>query len=226
MANCRFPNEDRPFCYCHPVLTGLLLLIGLLLFTAAAYSLLAQRFLFPYDFTVQENLTADFKDMPEWLVLFWDVLAAVGSIGPTVIAIILAVIWVRRKCFERFFLVLISYGGGLLLFIALSFLFNRERPDLPGLLSTLAFPSFPSGHMIQATTLTLPLLALFLPGMKSPGKRAAVLALALLYFPLIAYNRVVTNAHYLTDVLAGFGIGLFWAILVLLVFEYRQLKRQ
>lgn len=224
MNNCRFPQEDRPFFYNHPGLTAVLLVVGLGLFAACSYSLMTHSLLFPYDKALSSQFTAQLKLLPGWLVTALTWLANIASVGPNIVCLYLCWRWLRSKCDDRFTLILASYAVGLLLFWFFALLFNRTRPSLPGLLKTLPFPSYPSGHMIQTITLLGPLLYLYLPGLRNRATQAGLLLAAIAYTLLVAYDRLILNAHYFTDVLGGIGLGLFWAVLVLVSFEVVHLR--
>lgn len=224
METCRFPKEERPFFYRHIWLAGLILLAGLALFGASSYSLATHSLLLPNDQAVSAQLAPVRQFMPGWLetALVW--LANLGSIVPTIVALYLGYRMLRKKCDDRFTLILASYMVGLLLFWFFALMFNRERPDLPGLLKQMPFPSYPSGHMIQTITLLAPILYLYLPEIRSRTTRVVLVLLAVLYTLIIGLDRLVTNAHYLTDVLGGIGLGLFWTVAVLLAFELYHLR--
>ena len=224
MATCRFPDEEHPFFTRHAWLGWLLILLALALFAVTSYSLLTRTLLFPFDQVLMNRLKPIDASMPGWLASALTFLANAASLGPNLVLAFLSCRWLRRKCDDRFTLLLMRYEVGLLLFWLISLLFNRERPALPGLLAQFPFPSYPSGHLIQTITLLAPLLYLSMPRIRSSGTRALVIVLALAYTLLIAFNRVILNAHYLTDVLAGAAVGLFWAVVVLKGFEWHHMR--
>lgn len=223
-ADCRFPDEDRPFFARHAALSALLLIFGLGLFALSLYSLLTHSLLFPLDKSFETQFSAMAKTslagpLP---ALTW--FGNIASIAPTLACLILAYVYLRQKCDDRFTLILTSYGLGVVIFFLLAEGVNRQRPALPGLLANLPFPSFPSGHMIQTTTLLTPLLYLYLARVRSAATRTVLIIAAFVYLAAIAVDRLVVNAHYLTDVLAGLGVGITWSVIVLLLFERSHLR--
>jgi membrane-associated phospholipid phosphatase len=225
MATCRFPDENRPYFSRHSWLAALLLLIGIGLFALTTYSLVTHSLLFADDQLLSRQFTTIRKTLPGGMMGALTLLANGASILPNIVCLIFCYIWLRRKCDDRFVLILMSYGGGLLLFWFFALLFNRQRPDLPGLLKEFPFPSYPSGHMIQTITLLAPLLYLYLPGVRSRSWKALLLFLAVIYTVAIGLDRLITNAHYLTDVLGGAALALFWAVAVLVGIELYHLRQ-
>ncbi len=213
-------NDDTRLIGKNAGLVQVLLYGGMALFFVALFSLLTHSLLYPTDLAVS-HWAADWgKSAPVaglMTGLIW--LANIGSILPSIICVGLCAWYIYRKQDDRFVLIIAMYMMGLIIFWVLALAFNRVRPSLPGLLAAVPFPSFPSGHMIQTITLLSALLYLYLPAVKSLGTRRLLVALAVGYVLLVAVDRIVTNAHYITDVMAGTGIGLVWSITVLILFE-------
>lgn len=101
----------------------------------------------------------------------------------------------------------VAYGLNALI----AFLWYRERPfhDLPAtvLLNTSRlFDSFPSDHAALSAALAMT-IALF---SRSWGGKAVVLALA----GMIGFARVFAGVHYVSDIVAGFGVGCVAAYII------------
>ncbi|MBX6313505.1 MAG: phosphatase PAP2 family protein [Isosphaeraceae bacterium] len=111
---------------------------------------------------------------------------------------------------------LLVAGSGWLLGNLLKLWFQRERPPLAQHLTTY---SFPSGHSVFSAvffTLLAILLARWLPSSLA-RLRPVVAGSCFLLALLISASRVWLGAHYLTDVIAGFLLGLLWATLACLI---------
>lgn len=69
------------------------------------------------------------------------------------------------------------------------------------------FKSFPSGHSANASSL---MLLCLLPQLspKLAGKRTALFLVGFAWTSLVAASRIVMGAHYLTDTIVGFAVGL------------------
>jgi undecaprenyl-diphosphatase len=226
MTRCHYPYADQPLLLSHRWLTSALLLVGLVLFTISIMSLTTHSLLYSLDQAISSYYQATDKALPGDILLFWTYLGNIASIAPLLAILYLCYRWLRKKCDDRFTMILASYGIGMLIFFLMGLAIDRQRASLPGLLKDMPFPSFPSGHMIQTLTLLVPVLYIYLPRTRSWFIRGTILFLALAYTLLIGYDRLLVNAHYLTDVLAGAGIGLFWGVFVLILFERYHLARR
>ncbi len=93
--------------------------------------------------------------------------------------------------------------------------FGRPRP--PAVLSVVTSldAGFPSGH--ASVSVALYALCFYLLSRMARSKRVKALCMSLAgLFPLlIGFSRLYLGAHYLSDVLAGWGVGTWWSILVL-----------
>ncbi|GAB3288885.1 phosphatase PAP2 family protein [Hymenobacter tenuis] len=110
----------------------------------------------------------------------------------------------KREALE----VLLAVGGASLLNQVLKVHFQRARPSTALVLQSGL--SFPSGHAMIGVALYGCLAWLLWRHRHHPVWAALLLLFAL----LIGLTRVYLHVHYITDVLAGFAIGLVWLILV------------
>ena len=92
---------------------------------------------------------------------------------------------------------------------SLKFTTDRRRPAfLDGI--TAGSPSFPSAHA-TVSMVTYGIAAHALSAGFAPG-RAVFLAVAAVLIGLISFSRLLLSLHYLTDVVAGAAVGLFWVL--------------
>lgn len=111
--------------------------------------------------------------------------------------------------------------------LGLKFHFARSRPDVSLHLVELAEDSFsyPSGHSMTAMAFYGFLMYLSLHYFQAKyTKLFSVLVLSALIF-LIGISRVYLGAHYPTDVLAGFLVGLVWLLICINILRYFQFKK-
>jgi undecaprenyl-diphosphatase len=126
----------------------------------------------------------------------------------------------RQRAFAAMCLVLISTLGGALLSSVLKFFFGRERPDATLHLVTVHSLSFPSGHAMLSAVVYLTLGALLAQVVPRRLDKMYFIIVALVLTLLIGLSRVYLGVHYPTDVLAGWSVGLAWALLCWVVARY------
>lgn len=138
--------------------------------------------------------------------------------------VISGVLWFRhRHVAGLLFAGAVVFGG--LLEVTLKIMFHRSRPALWPALVTERTPSFPSGHATLATVFWGGLVAVVFHLTRSRRARAIALAVAVPMALAIAASRVYLGAHWVTDVLAGILVGLFWVIVAWTGTEYLARRR-
>jgi undecaprenyl-diphosphatase len=94
--------------------------------------------------------------------------------------------------------------------------FQRERPTpVTGLISAQQF-SFPSGHAMVSAAFYLFLAYMAWKLIRGRWQRALMVGGLVLLVLLIGISRLYLEAHYLTDVIAGYLAGVLWAESVIL----------
>lgn len=198
-----------------PAIGLALIILGSLLFATMAVELRVNGPIIQIDQQISQvtHREAEHTSIPLvnfiYLSSFW--------IGREVVMIIgagLALFWAYKRYWRGFWMVLIGLGGGSLWWFFLVHLFNRHRPTFPDPIDRLSVPSFPSGHAISAVLLYGLIAYLWVPHIKSTGKKALVVLACLLLILYVGYGRIFTGGHYLSDVIAGYAIGLAWGGLV------------
>ena len=113
--------------------------------------------------------------------------------------------------------VLIASMGGSILNGYLKTLFGRARPDVVPHLREVMSLSFPSGHAMTSAAVYLTLGALLMRVSSRRVTRWYCMGVAAMATILVGLSRVYLGVHYPTDVLAGWMIGLSWALLCWIV---------
>jgi undecaprenyl-diphosphatase len=147
-----------------------------------------------------------------------DILRVLTAAGlPMARLLILAplAVWVARSRRWRLFW-LVVVGGALVgpLNHVLKVIFDRPRPDYDGTIEVDGL-SYPSGHAAGAAAVATILLVVFWP-LLSRARRLMLVVLAAVGVAVVGYTRVALGAHFASDVIAGWCVGIAW-ILVLAV---------
>jgi undecaprenyl-diphosphatase len=128
--------------------------------------------------------------------------------------ILLGILLIKRKYNKALFagsLIILSSIFGELIKISI----KRPRPT-PSLIAVSDY-SFPSLHALQSIIFFLLVIYLFKDEIKNKFIRASFIILNILLFTLIGFSRIYLNVHWLSDVLAGFALGLYISYVSLFV---------
>ena len=111
----------------------------------------------------------------------------------------------------------VGISGSVVLGWSLKYLVDRPRPDMMYQMVETYGASFPSAHSLYAAV-----LASLVWGIVYQKAEAKVIAaVAILWCLAMGFSRVYLGAHFPTDVIAGWSIGLIWiALLWLLIFRF------
>lgn len=121
--------------------------------------------------------------------------------------IVSAILILKRKKKQDAILAFISLGSLSVAFLLKS-LIHRARP-VGGLLNETSF-SFPSAHAVISVVFYGFIIYLLLPKIKSRKLKTLKIFIASLLVLLIGFSRLYLGVHYLSDVLAGYIIGVIW----------------
>lgn len=159
---------------------------------------------------------------PRWLVEIGRDITALGSsvVLSLVTATVVGFLLLQRKYGAMWFVVITTVSGGLLSHL-LKELFARERPD-PVPCIWVSSPSFPSGHAMHSAVVYLTLGILLARIEPRPLLKVYFLSVTMALTFLVGISRVYLGVHYPTDVLAGWTVGLVWALLCWLAAWYLQ----
>jgi membrane-associated phospholipid phosphatase len=159
---------------------------------------------------VAENLPGSIESIAR--VVTW-IGGVIGSSAVTVVAVVL--LWRASRRADALFVAAAFVGISVLVPI-LKAVYERARPDL----ATVPLPhsySFPSGHAATAVVLYGALGVLLAERASSRLRAAGWLAGAALLALAIGTSRVLLNVHFVSDVAAGFAVGLAWLCCCLIV---------
>jgi membrane-associated phospholipid phosphatase len=140
------------------------------------------------------------------------------------VAAIAAYLLVRRRYYTEAVLMVLAYGGAQVLSFSLKLAFRRDRPFFTDPLATLSTYSFPSGHATVSIAVYGALTLVLLRRLRGPA-RVVCLAAAVLLVSLIGFSRMYLGVHFLSDVLAGYSVGLAWLALCVVVLDLHHRRR-
>ncbi len=151
---------------------------------------------------------------PAWVLWAAQDITALGS--PTVLGLtVLAVTGYLclHGLFRNGLFIFVASTGGWVLNWVLKASFSRARPDVVPHLREVMTSSFPSGHALTSAAVYLTLGALLMTIAQGRLARYYCIAIAMFVTFLVGCSRVFLGVHYPTDVVAGWLIGLSWALL-------------
>jgi len=145
----------------------------------------------------------------EWVTRFTDL---GGTIGMPVIAVVLVtVLAVKRRSWLPVVLMGIAAAGSVLITVLGKDLAGRVRPPMSLAVPPLeTSPSFPSGHTLNATVVLGVLAYLVMLGRRHLRSKLLVGSVVVVFVVAMGLSRVWLGHHWLTDVIAGWLVGLAW----------------
>ena len=199
--------------------------ITLSVFTWLALTTSAETGLAPYD---QGVTTRAVDERHPALTIVMQVFTALGStVGLTVLTAICASLLFMRGHRVHALVLTVTMLGSSLLTVVLKEVFGRARPSTDTL---LGFPasttSFPSGHSFNTAVFAGLLAGMVLMTTAASLYRALGIMAAAGATLLVGVSRVYLGYHWMTDVLAGWSLGLAWLCLVTLALLWLRGRRR
>jgi membrane-associated phospholipid phosphatase len=193
-----------------PFIGLILFIFGSLVFAGLAINLFAQGPLLAWDRALAITLPAIGLKSPPFVRVIMDTGFYLGKEVVMVVDILLAFYFIYKKYWQELAMVTIGWLGSALIFYTLSTLIGRVRP--PTMIWIIVnIPGFPSGHAVATVTFYGLMAYLLVPKMPSAFWKAVVIAVAVFITVFIGFSRIFTGGHYLTDILAGYAVGIAWS---------------
>jgi membrane-associated phospholipid phosphatase len=121
------------------------------------------------------------------------------------------------------FLLIATVGGGVVDTIV-KVAVNRSRPELEDPLIEAFGKSFPSGHAMTSIITYGALLLIFMPAIPKRWRVPAV-GMGVTLVASIGFSRLALGVHYLSDILAGYALGLAWLVASTAAFSIWQQEK-
>ena len=140
-----------------------------------------------------------------------------GMLAVLLVSIVVSILLIEKRRWKALKLYLYTIITAAMAASLLKLYICRERPK-EGLLELTSY-AFPSWHATLSATLALIVYALFVSEIRN-GAARNLFGLFLLFWPLlIGFSRIYLNLHWSSDVLGGWGLGLFIAAGSALLFD-------
>ena len=141
------------------------------------------------------------------------------------IALLVIVVCAIRRRWPEVIFVVVAMAGEVTMFLTITLLVDRSRPDVTHLDGAPPTSSFPSGHVFATFVLwnTIAVLAVRLDWSAPVRVVARTLAVAL---PIaVGLSRISRGMHHPTDVVASLVLGLVWMIVLCAVLTPEAFRR-
>ena len=120
--------------------------------------------------------------------------------------------------YRRYSVLLLAAMGGDALIVSIAKTVVHSPRPLNGLLYDAGF-SFPSGHTTASIVFCGLLTYLIWQHWKSPKAKTVSTALSISVISIVGFDRIYLNVHWVSDVIGGCLLGLFWLTFTLWVFR-------
>ena len=117
---------------------------------------------------------------------------------------------------------ILTVAGGALLNYVLKLSFQRVRPSINQFIDAVGF-SFPSGHSMGSMIFYGIISYFIIRSQRSITIKVMVTMISFLFITMIGISRIYLNAHYPSDVIAGYLAGFIWLLFCIFTkIEYKK----
>ena len=164
---------------------------------------------------------------PDWMPGLMYFITKSGS-GPMVIALsllVLAWLWFKHRNLHAILMFAIASLGGVGLNLLLKLGFQRPRPLLDDGIDATGW-SLPSGHAMSAMIFYGFISYLLIRSQRRLWAKLLLGVPLVGFILLIGLSRIYLQAHYFSDVVAGYAAGCAWLMTCILSLEFRPWYRK
>ena len=211
----------------HPLVGVAMFIFGSLVFGILAHSVVTNGPLLAWDVPLANMLHTMAHDAPPWVDALMIAAYYIGNQFIAVIGVVLGIYFLRQHCWRELVMLVNGFALSAILFWVLVHTFDRPRPDFDvPVWREQNLPSFPSGHAIAVACSYGLLLYFFVPKISSRSRKIWVLVGGALVSLWVLFSRAYLGGHYLTDLVAGYAVGIAWSGLAHTVVEGICRKRK
>ena len=150
------------------------------------------------------------------LTTIMETITEFGSSGSLIIASLLVIILLVKKHQKEAVVFCIALIIGAILNSSFKLMIQRQRPQVSPLIVEDSY-SFPSGHAMNSS-IFYGLISYFSYHFFRNKKISIVITLVSAFMVLlIGFSRIYLGVHFLSDVVAGYLIGFWWFVTILLI---------
>ncbi len=213
----RFINKKFHVFAKYELITVALNIFGLYLFFKTIQDALTDKvFLLELDLYVNNFFFLHATDF--WLNFMIYITNIFSPASITITSLIIISYLMYKKNYHYALIGFSSLSGGYLFTFIIKNIVMRVRPE-DAFIAQAGY-SFPSGHAVAATIFFTLLVYFFIVKVKSIHVREILIVISVFLLLLTAFSRVYLGVHWLSDVFAGIGLGLFLVTSVILILKY------
>lgn len=192
-------------------------LTGLYIFSKMLEDVIDLEYIVKLDMLIHDNISQIYSTFLTKLMI---IITSVDNIIPiTIITLSIVIYLYYKKYYNEMLFLFISVTGASFLMVIIKSIIERPRPELK-VIEVVGY-SFPSGHATISTALGFTIFYILKDKIKY---RKSFLMLCIIIPLLISFSRIYLNVHYLSDVLAGISLALFWVSLIAIIFDLKRKK--
>lgn len=157
------------------------------------------------------------------LDLFFSIFTWFGSLWIIIPLFVTVLFILLRNSFYAFsFYLSIGFLGAISTTYSLKYILAKKRPEVYEVIGELPKdPSFPSAHTTQIVIFCL--LMMLVISYLELGNRYLLISLLIFAMFVVAISRMYLQVHFLSDVIGGILIALFWYLIVFYFLSQKEL---
>ena len=160
----------------------------------------------------------------EWLTSIMQGVTLLGDSSFVIgVVCVVGVVWSYfARSLHPLILLVVTYLGARVIESAVKLLSHRPRPPIEQAVDHFTRFAFPSGHSIYAITIYGMIAALISLLSRQRQRRLAIWVGVTLIVALIGSSRIYLGAHWFTDVVGGYILGVAWLIILLVTTQHND----